>query len=240
MDRRKSLKSILLGSVATGLVAHGCKPKEEAAKEAGAKAYDPVAWRTPYENEIIQEIKEDEDFFNEHQRETMTVLCDLILPPSEQFKSASDADVVSFIAFMAKDSESEAMQTDLKGGLMWLDHKCNTENGVAFKSATEAQQKAILDQIAYYDPEVPESKRPFEVNFFSMVRNLTMTGFYTTKIGIEELGYKGNMPNVWNGVPDDVLEQHGVSYDPEWIAKCVDQSKRNVVAEWDDEGNLIT
>ena len=240
MDRRKSLKSILLGSVATGLVAHGCKPKEEAAKEAAATAYDPVAWRTPYENEIIEEIKEDEDFFNEHQRETMIVLCDLILPPSEQFKGASDADVVSFIAFMAKDSESEAMQTDLKGGLMWLDHKCNTENGVDFKSATEEQQKAILDEIAYYDPEVPYSERPFEVNFFTMVRNLTMTGFYTTKIGIEELGYKGNMPNVWNGVPDDVLEQHGVSYDPEWIAKCVDQSKRNIVAEWDDDGNLIT
>ncbi|MEE1964223.1 gluconate 2-dehydrogenase subunit 3 family protein, partial [Allomuricauda taeanensis] len=65
-------------------------------------------------------------------------------------------------------------------------------------------------------------------------------GFYTSKIGIEELGYKGNMPNVWDGVPDDVLEQHGVSYDPEWLAKCVDQSKRNIVAEWDENGNLIT
>lgn len=240
MDRRKSLKSIVLGSVATGLAAHGCKPGEEPINEANLSGHQAVEWRTGYENEILSEIKEGEYFFNEHQKKTMNVLCDLILPPSDQFKAASDAKVVDFIDFMARDSESEAMQTDLKGGLMWLDHICNTINGMDFISATEEQQRAILDEIAYYDPEVPQHERPFGVNFFSLVRNLTMTGFYTSKIGIEELGYKGNMPNVWNGVPDDVLEQHGVAYDEEWLAKCVDQSKRNVIAEWDENGNLIT
>ena len=123
---------------------------------------------------------------------------------------------------------------------MWLNHKSNTAFNVEFKSATQEQQKSILDEIAYYDPEIPSDERPFEVNFFSLVRNLTMTGFYTSKIGIEELGYKGNMPNVWDGVPADVLEQHGVSYDPEWIAKCVDQSKRNDIAQWDESMNLIS
>lgn len=240
MDRRKSLKAIALGSVATGLAAHGCKPGDEKPAQTEVSGHEAVEWRTPYENKIIKELKEGELFFNDHQRETMTVLCDLILPPSEQYKGASDADVVSFIEFMAMDSESEDMQTDLKGGLMWLDHKCNTENGIEFKLATDVQQKEILEGIAYYDPETPQNERPFEVNFFARVRNLTMTGFYTTKIGIEELGYKGNMPNVWDGVPDDVLEQHGVAYDPEWLAKCVDQSKRNTIAEWDEDGNLLT
>ncbi|MDF0718304.1 gluconate 2-dehydrogenase subunit 3 family protein, partial [Muricauda sp. 334s03] len=47
-------------------------------------------------------------------------------------------------------------------------------------------------------------------------------------------------PNVWDGVPDDVLEQHGVAYDEEWLAKCVDQSKRGIIAEWDENGNLLT
>ncbi len=240
MDRRKSLKSIVLGSVATGLAVSGCKPGEEQTKEAVQTAHEPVKWRTEYENEALKEIKSGEAFFNAHQKETMTILCDLILPPGDQYKGASDADVVSFIDFMARDTESEQMQTDLKGGLMWLDRKSNTEFGVEFKSASEAQQKSILDSIAFYDPEIPENERPFEVNFFAMVRNMTMSGFYTTKIGVEELGYKGNMPNVWDGVPDDVLEQHGVAYDPEWIAKCVDQSKRNEVAEWDENGNLIS
>jgi hypothetical protein len=170
----------------------------------------------------------------------MVVLCDLILPASTEYKGASDADVVSFIDFMARDTESEQLQTDLKGGLMWLDRKSNNLSGSDFKSAPVVKQKSILDEIAFYDPDIPQNERPFEVNFFSMVRNLTMTGFYTSKIGIEELGYKGNMPNVWDGVPDEVLQQHGISYDADWIAKCVDQSKRNITAQWDEKGNLLT
>jgi len=236
MDRRKSLKSIVLGSVAGGLAIHGCKPSTEA-KELVEAPKITYPGRVPLETELINELQ-DEQFLNPHEVETLTILCDLILPPSEAFKAASDADVVSFIEFMCKDNE--AFQPDIRGGIMWLDHKCNTEYGVEFKTATEAQQKAILDEIAYYDPEVPGNERPFEVNFFSLVRNLTMTGFYTTKIGIEEIGYKGNMPNVWDGVPDDVLEQHGVSYEEEWLAKCVDQSKRGIIAEWDEDGNLLT
>ena len=72
------------------------------------------------------------------------------------------------------------------------------------------------------------------------MRNLTLTGYYTSKMGIEDLGYKGNMPNVWDGVPEDVLAAHGLNYDPSWLAKCVDQSKRADIATWDDEGNLIS
>jgi hypothetical protein len=236
MDRRKSLKSIVLGSVAGGLAIHGCKPSTEGTEltEAPKITYPG---RVPQEIELIDELQE-EQFLNPHEVETLTILCDLILPPSEEYKGASDADVVGFIEFMSKDVET--LQPDIRGGIMWLDHKSNTEYGTEFKKASEEQQKEILDGIAYYDPETPSNERPFEVNFFSLVRNLTMTGFYTSKIGIEEIGYKGNQPNVWDGVPDDVLEQHGVSYDEEWLAKCVDQSKRNVIAEWDEDGNLIT
>ena len=236
MDRRKSLKSIVLGTVAGGLAMHGCKP-EAGTEELVESPKITYPGRVPLEEELIAEL-EAEQFLNPHEIETLTVLCDLILPGSEEFKSASDANVVDFIEFMAKDNES--YQPDIRGGIMWLDHKCNTENGVEFKTATVEQQKALLDEIAYYDPEIPSNERPFEINFFSLVRNLTMTGFYTTKIGIEEIGYKGNMPNVWDGVPEDVLEQHGVAYEEEWLAKCVDQSKRGIIAEWDDEGNLLT
>ncbi|MBR9854327.1 MAG: gluconate 2-dehydrogenase subunit 3 family protein [Algicola sp.] len=236
MDRRKSLKAIVLGSVAGGLAVHGCKPSTEGAKliEAPKITYPG---RVPQETESIDELQ-NKQFLNPHEIETLTILCNLILPPSEKYKGASDADVVGFIEFMCKDIET--LQPDIRGGIMWLDYKSNKEYGMEFKKATEEQQKNILEGIAYYDPETPDNERPFEVNFFSLVRNLTMTGFYTSKIGIEEIGYKGNQPNVWDGVPDDVLEQHGVSYDEEWIAKCVDQSKRNDIAEWDRNGNLIT
>ncbi|UII76468.1 gluconate 2-dehydrogenase subunit 3 family protein [Flagellimonas sp. HMM57] len=237
MDRRESLKSILLGSVASGLVVHGCNPKpiEVTDSPTTEKAY--VYGRTPIEKESDEELL-GQTFFNEHEMGTLMVLCDLILPASEDLHSATDAKVPDFIEFMAKDIPE--LQVPLRGGLMWLDHKSNTEYGSTFKLATEKQQKSILDTIAYPDVTIPEEERPLEIQFFSTMRNLTLTGYYTTKIGIEELGYKGNMPNVWNGVPDDVLAQYNVSYDEAWLAKCVDQSTRGTVAEWDENGNLIT
>ena len=57
---------------------------------------------------------------------------------------------------------------------------------------------------------------------------------------MKELGYKGNSPNVWDGVPQEVLDDHGLSYDEEWLSKFVDQSKRLDIAKWDDDGNLIS
>ena len=81
---------------------------------------------------------------------------------------------------------------------------------------------------------------PEPVQWFNLLRNLTITGYFTSEVGIKELGYKGNTPNVWDGVPQNVLDQYGLSYDSDWLDKFVDQSKRNIIAEWDEDGNLIT
>ncbi len=230
---------MILGGVAGGLAIHGCKPETEALAEAAAElqGYSYNYGRTPKEKELIMEL-EAEQFFNEHEMETLNVLCALILPANENFGSATDAGVPDFIEFMAKDIPE--MQTTLRGGLMWLDHKSNTDFGKEFKAAPEAEQKQLLDGIAFYEAGIPMYEQPLEIQFFSMIRNLTVSGYYTSKMGIEDLGYKGNTPNVWDGVPQDVLDQHGVSYDEEWLAKCVDQSQRNVIAEWDENGNLLT
>ncbi len=238
MDRRASLKSILLGTVAGGLAVHGCTPREAA--EAGADLMSEAGFgygRTPEEIEQIQKLK-GEAYFNAHELETISVLANLILPPDEKFGGPLDAGVPEFIEFMAKDYEP--FQVTLRGGLMWLDHKSNTEYNSEFKTATEPQQKALLDEIAWYDAQTPLGDQPLEIQFFNLMRNLTVCGYYTSKIGIEELGYKGNMPNVWDGVPQEVLDKHGLAYEEEWLAKCVDQSKRGIIAEWDADGNLLT
>ncbi|MBO0592772.1 gluconate 2-dehydrogenase subunit 3 family protein [Cellulophaga sp. E16_2] len=238
MDRRKSIKSLILGGVAGGLALNGCKPENvEPTGDNIASGAEAYFGRTPEEKEQIAKLNA-EQFLNAHELETLTVLVDLILPANDSYGSASDAGVPDFIEFMTKDYPK--FQTPIRGGFMWLDHKSNKDFGVEFKTATVEQQKVILDTIAYPNVEVPESKRPLEVQFFSLMRNLTLTGYYTSKIGIEDLGYVGNTPNVWDGVPDDVLKQHGVAYEDEWLAKCVDQSKRNTKAEWDEKGNLLT
>ena len=121
-----------------------------------------------------------------------------------------------------------------------LDEISKQKNSKVFIDCNEIEQKKILDQMAFPDPEISSSEQKEEVKWFSLMRNLTMTGYYTSKVGIDELGYVGNTPNVWDGVPQDVLDQYGLSYDNDWINKCVDQSKRNETAVWDDKGNLIS
>ncbi len=236
MDRRESLRSIILASLAGGLAVHGCAPDTEGPSTETLSAVKHFG-RTPEEKELIEKLHA-EQLLNEHELATITVLCNLILPPREPYGGIVEAEVPEFIEFMAKDIPE--LQTLLRGGLMWLDHKSNTEFELEFKLASEDQQKQILDEIAYYDPYTPMQEQALEIQFFSLMRNLTLTGYYTSKVGIEELGYKGNMPNIWDGVPQEVLDQHGVSYDEDWLAKCIDQSRRGITAEWDDEGNLIT
>jgi hypothetical protein len=240
MDRRKSIQAIILGAGAasTGLVFNGCKTEGTPTVEENiSKGAEGFFGRTPEELELIEKLNA-EQLFNEHEMETIAVLSTVILPPKEPHGGPIEAKVPEFIEFIGKDFPE--MQMTLLGGLMWLDHKCNTEFGVEFKSAALDQQKQILDMIAFHDIEVPLNEQPLEIQFFHMMRGLTVTGYYTSKVGIADLGYKGNVPNVWDGVPEDVLAQHGVAYDPTWIAKCVDQSKRGIIAEWDEDGNLLT
>lgn len=238
MDRRKSIQTIILGAGASALAFHGCKTDGDKVNEEIPAVKDTKYFgRTPEELERLDKLNA-EQLFNEHELETIGVLSTVILPPKEPHGGPLEADVPAFIEFMGKDIPELA--PTLLGGLMWLDHKSNTEFGKEFKLASLEQQKQICDEICWHDTEVPLEKQPLEIQFFYTMRGLTVTGYYTSKVGIADLGYKGNQPNVWDGVPQDVLDQHGVAYDPEWIAKCVDQSKRGIIAEWDDKGNLIT
>ena len=240
MDRRKSIQTIILGAGAgaTGIALQGCTSDKEAKEVADiASASEHYFGRTPDELEDIAKLNAEEGF-NAHEMDTITVLSTVILPPKEPNGGPVEAGVPELIDFLSKDMPH--MKPTLVGGLMWLDHKSNTDFGTEFKTATLEQQKQICDTICYHDIEKPIEEQALEIQFFRLMRNLTMTGYYTSKVGIADLGYKGNQPNVWDGVPQDVLDQHGVAYDPEWIAKCVDQSKRAILAEWDENGNLLT
>lgn len=238
MDRRQSIQTMLLGAGAISLGLHSCVGEgEPALEEQIIESADGYFGRTPEELERIDKLNT-EQLFNEHELETIAVLSEVILPPKPEVGGPLEAGVPEFIEFIGKDMPR--MQNTLLGGLLWLDNQALETFNTDFKSLELSQQKQLLDPIAFYDPEVPSRKRPFEIQWFSLMRNLTMTGYYTSEWGIKDLGYKGNQPNVWDGVPQDVLDQHGVAYDPEWIAKCINQDTRGDIATWDDDGNLLT
>lgn len=234
MDRRETIKSLLLGSVAAGIALNGCT-----LEASTTKIIDPE--NAPLNGRTREEVLRDaalinETFFNEHELLTIGVLCDIILPENPIHGSTKDAGLQEFIEFIAKDMT--AHQTPIRGGLMWLDNFSNKLYNKEFIKCSKKEQFAICDQIAYPKKTKPALKPGAQ--FFTRIRNLTITGYFTSEIGVNELGYKGNTPNVWDGIPEDILKNYNVNYDKDWLAKCVDQSKRGELAVWDNEGNLIS
>jgi hypothetical protein len=107
----------------------------------------------------------------------------------------------------------------MRGGLRWLDLQAYKRYEKAFKDCSSEQQLAIVDDIAYPKKAKPEMAQG--VAFFNLMRNLTATGFYTSQMGVKDIGYVGNSPNQWKGVPDDVLVQYKLAYTEKELKECV-------------------
>ncbi len=150
------------------------------------------------------------DFFTEHELETVRVLVDLIIPADERSGSATDAKVPEFMDFMMIDRPE--MQTPMRGGLAWLDYEMTERHGTTFAEASDEQRRALLDVIAWPEQAPPEMSHG--VAFFNSFRDLTASGFWSTRMGIDDLQYTGNVfvPE-WTGCTPEALEQLGVSYD---------------------------
>lgn len=214
MDRRKYLKSLVVGGAGAGLLLQSCGPEtKEATKEAA-----PTFTIDRTADELKRELKlASEKFFDEHEMKTISILADIIIPKDEKSGSATEAGVPDFIEFISKDMPR--YQTPLRGGLKWLDIQCMKRFNADFASCTAQQQIEIVDEIAYPEKAKPEMQQG--VSFFNTMRDLTACGFFTSKIGIDDLGYVGNRPNQWDGVPQDVLDQYGKKYDERTLAESV-------------------
>ncbi len=217
MDRRKSLKLIATGAVAVPAVIAGCDTKDKKAEPVKTEEPQFALDRYPEEVKYEKELLAKEKFFTEHEMATIAILADIIIPKDDISGSASDAKVPEFIEFIVKDMPSH--QIPMKGGLRWLDMQCLKKYDKAFKDCTSQQQIELVDQIAYPDKAKADMKQG--VAFFSLMRNLTATGFYTSEIGVKDIGYTGNTPNKWNGVPDDVLKQYKLAYTEKELKECV-------------------
>lgn len=240
MDRRKTIKTLLAGTLGGAVVAGTacCKTENDATDITPAEAVEEGLYgRTPAELRRDEQIKA-AVFLTDEELTTIAVLCDIILPATATAGSATEAAVPDFIAFIVKDLPDH--QLPIRGGLMWLNSESNKRYNKIFTDLSDKEQLTIIDDIAYPDPGSKKPEMSPGIAFFDRMRNLTLTGYYTTRMGFDDLGYQGNYPNIWDGVPEEVLKTHGVAYDPEWIAKCIDQEKRNEIAMWDEEGNLLT
>ena len=187
LSRREVLG--LLG-VALAAGAAGCRP------ETVQKAADRAAPYTP-------------KFFTPAEYATVAVLADLTLPADSRGPSATDAGVPGFIDFVMVEEMDN--RDRMRSGLAWLDTESQSRFKKAFVDAGEANQKKILDDIAWPKKAAPQFADASK--FFNEFRSLTATGYWSSKVGVEDLRYIGNtfVPQ-WTGCPEPQLKKLGVSY----------------------------
>jgi hypothetical protein len=179
ISRRNVLKSLTVGAAAGSVMqviplqaaeyAHHLIQNEKAAAPAGA--YTPK-------------------FFSAHQYKTLQGLCGTIFPADAECGGAVEAGAPEFIDLLT--SENPEYQVKLGGGIMWLDSKCSDRYGKPYLDCAPQQQTEILDSIAYRANVAQDPSLSQGVVFFAFLRNLTADGFFTSKIGIQYLGYMGN------------------------------------------------
>ena len=138
MDRRKSLKLIITGAVATPIAIAGCKTDDK--QSASAKTADPTfnLDRNPDEMKYEKGLLSQEKFFTDHELATITILADIIIPKDEVSGGATEAKVTDFIEFIVKDIPSH--QVPMRGGLKWLDLQCNKRFNNPFTGCTPEQR----------------------------------------------------------------------------------------------------
>jgi hypothetical protein len=179
---------------------------------AGAIVFTPadVAHAVRSLREETQAAQFRPKFFTAHEFATVSVLADLVIPRDGRSGSATDAGVPQFMDFIMMDG-TEQRRIAMRGGLAWLDREARHRFSVRdFRRLTDAQRKQILDDIAW--PRRAKPEHTHGVAFFNSFRDLTASGFWSSRIGVRDLGYQGNsMIAEWKGCPQHVLDKLGVS-----------------------------
>lgn len=148
-------------------------------------------------------------FFTAAEYRTAGILADMIIPRDEGSGSATDAGVPEFMDFMMIDRPNN--QKWMRTGLSWLDSQSTTRFGKPFAGATEQQREQILNDIAW--PARAPAAMSDGVAFFNRFRDLTSSGFWSSRMGVKDLRYIGNTMNPnWNGCPPEALAKLGVTY----------------------------
>ena len=201
IPRRDALKRLAAAPLAAGLAfrwtaaeARNARARADVARQAAA------AQQAPYHPQ----------FFTAHEFTTASLLADMILPSDDRSIGAADAGVPEFIDFMMIDQP--VRQVAMRGGLAWLDVECQRRFDRRFIHCRADDRGAVLDDIAWPD-RTPERLRQ-AAEFFSNFRDLTASGFWTSRLGIDDLQYQGNDYVVeWTGCPEAALRKLGVRYD---------------------------
>jgi hypothetical protein len=129
-------------------------------------------------------------FFHEHQYKTLQALAQLIIPADDRSGGAMEAGAPEFIDLLCSENDEYALR--VSGGFRWLDAACDDRYAQPFLEISAAQQSEILELISFRKHAEADASLIPGVEFFAFVRLLTVDAFFSSKIGIQDLGYIGN------------------------------------------------
>ncbi|MGH7602856.1 MAG: gluconate 2-dehydrogenase subunit 3 family protein [Gemmatimonadaceae bacterium] len=148
-------------------------------------------------------------FFTPAEYRTAGILADMIIPSDEHSGSATDAGTLEFMDFTLMDRPN--YQKWMRPGLAWIDSQSQTRFGKPFADASAAQREQILTDIAW--PARAPAAMSDGVAFFNRFRDMTSSGFWSSRVGVKDLRYIGSTSNPnWNGCPPEALAKLGVTY----------------------------
>jgi gluconate 2-dehydrogenase gamma chain len=197
MHRRDVLQ--ILGATSAAAITWNDADAAQAAQQSQQARRQAAAQKQPYKPK----------FFTAREYAVVVALADLIMPKDARSGSASDAGAPEFIDHII--SLQKERQVAMRGGLAWLDTECRKRFDKAFLECADAERRQVLDDIAF--PKQAKPELTHGARFFTAMRDLVATGFWSSKMGVEDLGYTGNVPTPWNGAPPEVLQKLGVSYE---------------------------
>jgi gluconate 2-dehydrogenase subunit 3-like protein len=155
-------------------------------------AKDKAAQKGPYKPKAL----------TAHEYATLRRLAGLIIPADERSKGALDAGAAEFIDFLC--GAADEMKEIYTGGIAWLDAEMRRRHGKNFVNAEPGQQTALLDLIAYRQNQSPELNPG--IQFFTWARRMVVDAYYTSPIGMKELGYMGNGAMAQFSVPKEAVD----------------------------------
>ena len=196
LKRRDLLKAMAVAPAAA-LVPFGTALAMSHAPAAPSSAQAAAATAGAYQPKVL----------DPHEWKTVTVLSDVIIPADERSGSATQAKVPEFIDDWLGFRGGETLAA-VRGGIIWLDLECQRQFTHDFVDCSEAEQKQILDRIAY--PKTAAAEDAVGVVFFNHLRDLVVSGFFSSEMGVKDLPYLGNqMVMDWEGCPPNVLAKLG-------------------------------
>lgn len=157
------------------------------------------------EEKSAQQGKYKPKALNAHEYATLQHLSDLIVPADERSPGALAANAADFIDFLC--AATDDMKRIYTGGFAWLDDEmARRYDGRNFLAASPAQQKEMLDLIAFRENRAKDPAIGPGVQFFSWARNMVVDAYYTSPIGYKELGYMGNSAMAHFSVPQEAVD----------------------------------